>query len=127
VIVIDAATALTGLINAGQARQLLGEERVCAPETIDVEVANGLRRSVSQGRLGADAAGAALQVWGRLGVRRFTSRGLLGRMWALCEVLDGNAACYVALAEALDCALVTTDLKLGTAEGVRCPVMIVPN
>jgi predicted nucleic acid-binding protein len=124
---MDASAALTGLINAGQVRQLLSEEHVCAPEAIDVEVVNGLRRSVQYGRVGVDAAGAVLEVWGRLGLRRFATHMLLGRVWALRDVLDAHAATYVALAEVLDCALVTADPKLSGIAEVQCSVMTVPN
>ncbi|KAA1248669.1 type II toxin-antitoxin system VapC family toxin [Mycobacterium simiae] len=126
-IVVDASAALAALLNAGQAREVLAGEGVWVPEVIDVEVANGLRRFLTGGHLEDEAAQAALTAWRGLGVRRVSGLGLLGRVWALREVLDAGAATYVALAEALDCAVVTADAKLGAVAGVQCPVTVVAN
>jgi len=43
------------------------------------------------------------------------------------EVLDTAGASYVALAEALDCAVVTADAKLSAITAARCPVLRVAN
>lgn len=126
-IVMDASAALTALLNDGQARKALAEERVWAPEVIDVEVANGLRRCLAEGHFDDGAAHAAMTAWRGLGVRRVSGLGLLGRVWELREVLDAGAAAYVALAEALGCPVVTVDAKLGAIADVQCPVMVVAN
>ncbi|MBY6388958.1 type II toxin-antitoxin system VapC family toxin [Rhodococcus erythropolis] len=126
-IVMDASAALTALLHAGQARKSLAEERVWAPEAIDVEVTNGLRRCMAQGVIDGKAAHAAMSVWRDLGVRRVSGLGLLGRVWELREVLDAGAANYVALAEALGCPVVTVDARLGAVADVQCPVMVVAN
>lgn len=126
-IVIDSSAALAALLNAGQAREVLSGESVWAPEVIDVEVLNGLGRCVVEGLLGEGAAQAAVAVWRGLGVRRVSGVGLLGRVWGLRDVLDAGAASYVALAEALGCAVVTADPKLSAVTNVHCPVMRVTN
>jgi predicted nucleic acid-binding protein len=46
-------------------------------------------------------------------------------MWALRANLSAYDAGYVALAEALDCALVTADARLSGAPGLRCAVTVV--
>ena len=43
-----------------------------------------------------------------------------------CENLSAYDAGYVALAEALDCSLVTADARISRAPGVRCPITVVP-
>lgn len=126
-IVVDASAALAGLLNAGQARKVLATDRVWAPEVIDVEVVNGLRRCLARGQLDPKTAQAAVTTWRGLGVRRVGGLGLIGRVWELQEILDAGAASYVALAEALDCTVVTADAKLGAAPGIECPVMVVAN
>lgn len=126
-IVMDASAALTALVNAGTARHLLSEEQVCVPELVDTEVANGLRRCVQSGRLEADVAWALLSAWQRMGVRRFTAHKLLERVWKLRDQLDANAATYIALAEALECALVTADPELGAVTSVQCSITVVPH
>lgn len=124
---MDASAALAALLNDGQARERLATERVWAPEGIDVEVVNGLRHCLAQGRIEGGAAQAAFTAWQGLGIRRVSGRGLLPRVWELREVLDAAAASYVALAEALDCAVVTADAKLSAVTAVRCPLLRVAN
>ena len=124
---MDASAAVAALLNDGQARERLAAERVWAPEVVDVEVVNGLRGCLAQGRIDEGAAQAAFEAWQGLGVRRVSGRGLLSRVWELREVLDTAAASYVALAEALDCAVVTADAKLSAVTAARCPVLRVAN
>jgi len=45
---------------------------------------------------------------------------------ALRDNVSAFDATYVALAEHLDCTLVTADGRLGQAPGIRCPVSVVP-
>lgn len=125
-IVLDASTALSGLLNAGPARNALADEQLHAPHLVDSEVANGLRRQVVVQRIAADDGWAALDTWRRLGLTRYAIHGLLGRVWELRENLSAYDAGYVALAESLGCTLVTADARISRAPGVRCPVTVVP-
>jgi predicted nucleic acid-binding protein len=126
VIVVDASAALAGLLNDGAARRLLGEDQVHAPHLVDAEVSSGLRRLAASGLLADEAAHVALRSWQRLGLTRYPSVGFLDRIWELRQSLSAYDATYVALAESLDCALVTADARLGRATGPRCPVTVVP-
>jgi predicted nucleic acid-binding protein len=125
-IVVDASAALSALLNAGPARQALSGEQLHVPHLVDSEVASGLRRQVSAGRLDASAGWTALDVWRRLGMTRYPVFALLDRMWTLHDNLSAYDAGYVALAELLDCALVTADSRLARAPGIRCAVTVVP-
>lgn len=125
-IVVDASAALSGLLNAGPARRALADERLHAPHLIDSEIANGLRRSVAARRMREDAARLALDRWARLGLTRYPVVGLLDRVWELRQNVSAYDASYVALAELLDCALVTADSRLGRAPGLRCAITVVP-
>lgn len=125
-IVLDASTALSGLLNAGPARQSLAEEQLHAPHLVDSEVASGLRRHVASGRISTDAGWAALDAWRRVGLTRYATRGLLERIWELRNSLSAYDAGYVALAEALECSLVTADARISRAPGIRCPITVVP-
>ena len=49
---------------------------------------------------------------------------LLRRAWMLRNNLTAYDACYVALAEALDCALLTADVRLANAPGTRCEIEV---
>ncbi|NEM05423.1 type II toxin-antitoxin system VapC family toxin [Geodermatophilus normandii] len=68
----------------------------------------------------------ALDTWRRLGVTRHPASGLLDRVWQLRDDLTAYDATYVALAEALDCTVVTADGRLARAPGIRCAVTVVP-
>lgn len=125
-IVLDASAALSGLLNAGPARASLVSEQLHAPHLVDSEVVSGLRRQVASRRITADDGWAALHAWRRLGLTRYPTHGLLERVWELRENLSAYDAGYVALAEALGCALVTADARMSRAPDLRCLVTVVP-
>lgn len=125
-IVVDASAALSALLNAGPARQALSGEQLHVPHLVDSEVASGLRRQVRAGHLDSDAGWTALDTWRRLGMTRYPVFALLDRVWELRDNLSAYDAGYVALAELLDCALVTADSRLARAPGIRCAVTVVP-
>lgn len=123
-IVVDASVAVLGLLSAGESRRVLAEEAVAVPHLIDPEVAHALRRSVLAGEVGAHDAATALAQWSRLGVRRFAALSHLPRVWQLRDNLTAYDATYVALAEALECDLVTADARLAGAPGPKCPITV---
>ena len=125
-IVVDASAALAALLNAGPARRALGSDQVHVPHLIDSEIANGLRRAVAGGRVRADEGWAALDAWWHLGVARYPVVRILDRVWELRTNLPAYDASYVALAEQLDCALLTADRRLSRAPRVRCTITVVP-
>ena len=124
-IVLDASAAVLGLLNDGDARRLMASEALAVPHLIDAEVAHALRSQVLRGTASEAQARAALGQWARLGVRRFCIRGLLGRVWDLRHNLTAYDATYVALAEAMDGELVTSDGRLAGAPGPTCPITVV--
>jgi predicted nucleic acid-binding protein len=126
VIVVDASAAVAALLNGGPARRLLASEQLHAPHLVDSEVANPLRRTTAAGQLEDEVAWAALDVWRRLGMTRYPAYSLLRRIWELRGNLSAYDATYVALAEALNCPLLTADGRLGRAPGIGCPVTVVP-
>ena len=123
---VDASAALSGLLNDGPARQLLAVEQLHAPHLIDSEVASGLRRRVASRQVTADSGWVALDTWRQLGLTRYAVYPVLERVWQLRDNLSAYDAGYVALAEALDCSLVTADARLSHAPGMRCPVTVLP-
>lgn len=125
-IVVDASAALSALLNDGPARQALMADQLHAPHLVDSEVTSGLRRVVATGMIDADAGWLALDTWRRLGLTRYAVHPLLERVWELRDNLTAYDAGYVALAEALGCALLTADAKLSRAPGIRCLVTVLP-
>jgi len=126
VIVVDASAAIAALLNNGPARAALASESVHVPHIIDPEIANGLRGLVASGKIRAKSGAVSLTTWQRLGVARYPIVGILDRVWSLRHNLSAYDASYVALAEALQCSLVTADGRLARASGVRCPITTVP-
>jgi predicted nucleic acid-binding protein len=121
-IVLDASAALELLLRgpaapALEARLFAPGETLHAPHLIDLEIAQVLRRHVLAGQMTAARGAEALDVWRGFAVRRWPHDALLARAWALRTTLTAYDAAYVALAEALDAALVTTDGKLAGATG----------
>lgn len=125
-IVVDASAAVSGLLHDGPARRLLAAESIHAPHLVDAEVASVLRRQVASGRLTSAEGRQALNVWSGLGLIRYAAPPLLERIWELREAVTAYDAMYVALAENLDCALVTADARLSGANGPRCAITVVP-
>jgi predicted nucleic acid-binding protein len=126
VIVVDASFLATALVDDGddgrRVRRRLREERLSAPELIDLEVASVLRRHEHEGRVGADRAQMALSDLRALRLARAAHRPLLPRCWELRRNLTVYDAAYVALAELLGVPLVTADGRLARAPGVRCTI-----
>ena len=97
--------------------------RIHAPHCIDVEVTGVLRREVLRGSLG-DAQGSALvDALRDARVRRHSHLPFLRRIWQLRASVTAADAAFVALAESLGVALVTTDASLSRAPGIHCDVV----
>jgi len=114
------------LVGAGPLTIDIADQPIAAPEIMDVEVTNALRRLVGKGELPQDVAEAAIDVLcDQLSIERYSHVGLVRRAWELRQNLTAMDAVYIALAEALGCELATADAAHQTAPGVRCPVVFV--
>jgi predicted nucleic acid-binding protein len=60
-----------------------------------------------------------LEAFRRLGTTRYLVFSLLDRIWEMRDNLSVYDASYVALAELLDCNLLTADARLSRAPGIR--------
>lgn len=129
-IVLDASTLVELLLGTEAGRSIA--DRIAdpalalhVPHLVDVEVAQALRRLVREGALDAESAAAALDDLRLLDLDRHSHEPLLERVWALRDNLPAYDAVYVALAEALDCPLLTCDGRLARAPGVPCLIELV--
>lgn len=95
-----------------------------APHVVDVEVFAVIRREHLRGRLDRTEASQAVEDLEAWPGERFGHRLLLARAWELRDTVRGWDAMYLALAEALDAVLVTTDRRLAAAQGPRCPIEV---
>ena len=126
VLVVDASCLVevvtgTPLSEAIRERLALDTEQA-APHVIDVEVFGAIRREHRLGRLDRTAAQQAVEDLEAWPGERFGHRLLLERAWELRDNVRGWDAMYVALAEALDAALLTTDVRLAAAKGPACTI-----
>jgi len=127
-VVCDASALVeVGLRTDRGARVLdaLRDNDAAAPDLVNAEVLQALRRLVRLGALGAGRAQAGIDLLATMGVRRVGTTGLMGRIWALRDNLTAYDATYVALAEALSCPLVTADRKLADSPAVDVAVVLV--
>jgi predicted nucleic acid-binding protein len=120
VIVVDASSVLPYLVKVGDdsdwvANRLRDESAFYAPELIDPEALSGLRRLVLQRVISAGAATQAVTDLLAARIVRYPHRPFVERAWELHGQLTPYDGLYIALAEALDATLVTTDRRLARA------------
>lgn len=84
-----------------------------------------IRRQTGVGTLTRIQANRAVENLLELPLTVYPADALLRRAWALRHNMTTYDACYVALAEALDCALLTADIRLANAPGARCDIEII--
>jgi predicted nucleic acid-binding protein len=94
-----------------------------APHVIDVELVATIRRIALTGRLPASRARDSLDLLMHLGIRRYPHVRLVDRMWELRNSVHPPDSAFVALAEALDAPLVTTDTRLARSHGHRAEII----
>lgn len=126
-IVLDASAAVDGLLDPsthpGLASIITGAgELLAAPDLLDIEVMSVLRRWERRRELSAARARKALDDLQALPVLRYPARAIIDRAWDLRHTLSACDAQYVALAQTLPAALLTTDERMTSAAvsaGVR--------
>ena len=114
-VVVDALTVIEG---GDHLRHRLAGETLHAPMLLDYEMVSAVRGLVLRRDLGVDRAREVLADFGDLPVRRWPAAdGLRRRALSLWETVSAYDAAYVALAEALECPLVTRDARLARTSG----------
>jgi predicted nucleic acid-binding protein len=103
-----------------------GGDDLHAPHLLDLEVVSAVRRRALAGELSARAGAAVLDDLADLRLARYPHTLLLPRVWELRRSATVYDAAYLALAEILECPLVTTDAALARARGHRARVMAYP-
>ncbi len=125
-IVVDASAVVAALVGDGHSRATIDHQHLHTPHIVDAELANALRRLAHTGAISAKQGWRALETWSAVAATRYPLLGLLARVWELRDNLSAYDGAYVALAEALDCPLVTADARISRAPGLRCCVIVVP-
>lgn len=123
-LVIDASALFDMLTDrpngAAIGDRLISDPDHAAPHIIDVEVFGVIRREHLLGKMDLTQATQTVDELSSWPGQRYAQQLLLGRAWELRDTVRGWDAMYVALAEILGAALVTTDRRLARARGPRC-------
>jgi predicted nucleic acid-binding protein len=130
VIVLDASAAVDWLVQTPAAHRIESrifsrKQSLHAPELLDLEVAQVLRRLAREGALSAARAEQAIQDLLDLRLTRYPHSVLLPRIWQLRHNLSAYDAAYVVLAEKLGATLLTRDARLVSAAGHAAIVEVV--
>ena len=124
-IVVD-ASVIANVIGDDEAAGQLARARfraasvVSAPDLVDVETVSVLRRRWLAGDLSDERFRYAVDDLLALPITRFPVGPLMLRAFELRANITAYDACYVALAEALDCPLITADRRLANAPMTTC-------
>ncbi|HEX6676536.1 MAG TPA: type II toxin-antitoxin system VapC family toxin [Actinomycetes bacterium] len=97
---------------------------VSAPDLVDVETVAVLRKRWLARAITDRRFAAAIDDLADLAVDRYPMLPLMRRAYELRANLTAYDAAYVALAEGLDCALLTADARLARATGPRCAIKL---
>ncbi len=128
--VVDASVLVAALVDSGHegkwAESTLAESHLTGPELALAEATNILRRLERAEQISRIEATSAHGDLLRLDLELFPFAPFAERVWELRGNLTSYDAWYVALAEALDCPLVTLDRKLSRVSGPICEVIAPP-
>lgn len=128
-IVVDASVLANAVGDNGSCGQrararLLEAGNLSAPDLADVETVSVLRRRWLAGDLSEDRFHHALEDLLALPITRFPTGPLMRRAFELRANVTAYDACYVALAEALECPLITADLRLARTSKAKCRIEV---
>ncbi|BAN01687.1 type II toxin-antitoxin system VapC family toxin [Ilumatobacter coccineus] len=124
-IVVD-ASVLANVVGDDESAGTLARRRLqiagaaSAPDLVDVETVSVLRRRWLKGDLTDERFRSAVDDLLALPITRFPTAVFMPRAFELRANVTAYDACYVALAEALDCTLVTADRRLASAPTISC-------
>lgn len=119
-IVVDASAVLELLLGNERGRVVADhvtgpDADAHAPALLDLEVVQVLHRYVREMAITVERGRETVELARILGIRRHQHVPLLRRVWEFRNTLNAYDAAYVALAEGLQCPLLTADRKLAAA------------
>jgi len=129
VIVVDASVLANVVGDDGEdgvlARDLVRGHDLSVPDLADVEVVSVLRRRWLARTMTAGRFSDALDDLVALPADRYPVLPFMPRAYELRANVSPYDATYVALAEQLQCPLLTADRRLASAPGPRCAITVV--
>jgi predicted nucleic acid-binding protein len=127
-VVIDASALVELLLQSvvgERVERAIGNAELVAPDIVNPEVVQSLRGLERGGKLSSARASEAIARLAESEISRVSTRMLLRDMWSLRANLSAYDACYVALARALNCPLLTVDRPLTRAPGLGITLICV--
>jgi predicted nucleic acid-binding protein len=123
-IAVDASTMIQLLTNAPGSSRIaaLLDDDIVAPELLIAEVTRFLARLERHGEPVAPARSALADA----AIDYVPTWPHAERMWELRHNVSPYDACYVVVAETMECPLLTADTRLGRATGLRTDVILAP-
>ncbi len=104
--------------------ELRAASELTAPDLVDVETVAVLRKRWLARTLSDARFEAAVEDLRGMDFERVPTLRLMRRAYALRANVTSYDATYVALAEALECELLTGDRRLAAASGPRCTIRV---
>jgi predicted nucleic acid-binding protein len=101
-----------------------GHTVLAAPELLDVEVLNALRKLDQAGAIPPGRSAELPTLMRGLRIRKYGHDSLIDGIWALRDNLTAYDAAYVVLAQLLGATLVTRDKRLASAPGLDIAVSV---
>lgn len=127
-IVVDASVLANAIgddaADGAVARAALAGQDLSAPDLIDVESLSVLRRRWLFRSITTARFSAAIDDLSLLPIDRFPALPFMRRAYELRANVTAYDAMYIAVAEQLDCSLITADNRLARAPGIRCAVTV---
>lgn len=127
-IVVDASVVVDYVLDTIRApaavRAMFGQ-RLRAPDIIDFEVLAAIQRLTNSGAIDRPTGAQSLSDLSLMKIRRAPSGPLLTRAFELRNSVATGDALYVALAERLDCPLMTADGRLARCHGHRANIQMI--
>ena len=108
------------------ARDILADGDMSGPELVLVESSNIIRRLEHTGGVTDSVAASAHRDLVEHEIELYSFAPYAERVWELRHNLTSYDAWYVALAESLDCPLITLDRRLSRSTGPTCEVITPP-
>jgi len=130
VIVADASVVIDMLLGKGSeagdelASRFSSHEVVCAPHLVDAEVGQVLRRFVLQRDLTRAIVDTLVEDFLALPIRRYPHDFILEPAMKYLQDVTVYDGLYLALAEVLDCQLLTGDTALSQVPGCQAAVTV---
>ncbi len=129
-IVLDASAAVAVLLNLGVGARHIRErmeredDGLHVPHLFEIEVINALRHHALRHGISESRRLELLEDLTTMSISRYAHTAMLPRIWELRDNVSAYDAAYIVLAETLEAPLVTRDVRLARAPGIRAEVEV---